>query len=94
MKIQPKNVTKSLLRLFQPNTYAKNVISMPQQLLNRSQPYLLMHLITEILIIMTTVNFVTLLSDNFLALSKSVIGLQKINKTNKSISVAAQHLNL
>ena len=47
-------------RLFKPNTYARNVIFMPQQLLNRPQPYLLMHLTTVILIIMTS--FSTLLS--------------------------------
>ena len=40
----------------------KNVTFMPQQLLNRPQLYLLMHLITEILIIMTIVKLVTLLS--------------------------------
>ena len=40
----------------------KNVIFMPQQLLNRPQLYLLMHLITEILTIMTIVKLATLLS--------------------------------
>ena len=38
-----------------------------------------MHLITEILIIMTVVKF----CDPVKLLSKSIIGLQKINKTNK-----------
>ena len=54
----------------------KNVIFIPQQLLNRPQPYLLMHLITVIIIIMAS--FLTLK-----LLPKSVIGLQKINKTNE-----------
>ena len=57
----------------------KNVTFMPQQLLNRPQLYLLMHLITEILVIMTTVTFVTL----FKLLSKSVTGLQKSTKQKK-----------
>ena len=48
---------------------------MPQHLLNRPQLYVLMNLITEILIIMTIVYFVTVK-----LLCKSVIGLQKINK--------------
>ena len=52
---------------------------MPQQLLNRQQLYLLMHLITEILIY--KVNCQT--CDTVKLLSKSVIGLQKTNKTNK-----------
>ena len=65
-------------RLFKPNTYPKNVIFMPQQLLNRPQQYLLMHLITVTLILITI--FSTLLS---YLLSKSVTGLQKISKTSK-----------
>ena len=40
----------------------KNVTFMPQQLLNRPQLYLLMHLITEIPIVMTIVKLATLLS--------------------------------
>ena len=73
--------------MFKPSTYAKNVIFMQQQLLNRPQLYLLMHLITEILIIMTIVIIMTLVtlltSDTVKLLSKNVTGLQKINKTNK-----------
>ena len=54
----------------------KNVIFIPHQLLNRSQPYLLMHLITDIHY-----------NDKFLGtvklLPESVIGLKKINKNKK-----------
>ena len=59
--------------MFKPNTYTKNVISMPQQLLNRPQLYLLMHFN----------NWNTNYSDNCQAcdtvklLPKSVIGLQQ-----------------
>ena len=52
---------------------------MLQQLLNRPHLNLLMRLITGILIIMTIVKLVKLLSYYL----KNVIGLQKINKTNK-----------
>ena len=54
---------------------------MPQQLLNRPQPHLLMYLITVIVFIRTLV-IITFL-DTVTLLSKSVIVLQKINKTNK-----------
>ena len=47
-------------RLFKSITYAKIVIFMPQQLLSIPQPYLLMHLINVMLIIMTS--FLTMLS--------------------------------
>ena len=61
----------------------KNVIFIPHQLLNRPQPYLLMHLITDIHY-----------NDKFLGtvklLPESVIGLKK-TKT-KSILVAVQDL--
>ena len=54
----------------------KNVIFIPHQLLNRPQPYLLMHLITDIHY-----------NDKFLGtvklLPESVIGLKKINKNKK-----------
>ena len=54
----------------------KNVIFIPHQLLNRPQPYLLMHLITDIRY-----------NDKFLGtvklLPESVIGLKKINKNKK-----------
>ena len=54
----------------------KNVIFIPHQLLNKPQPYLLMHLITDIHY-----------NDKFLGtvklLPESVIGLKKINKNKK-----------
>ena len=91
------NFTKSLSklfswhnkwRLFKSNTYAKNFIFIPQQLLIRPQPYLLMHLTTVILIIM--VSFLTLLSYYL----KVYLVFKKSTKQTKSILVAVQDLKI
>ena len=74
--------------MFKPNTYAKNVIFIPQQLLNRPQPYLLMHLITVILITMTS--FLTLLSYYL----KVYLDFKKSAKQTKSISMTVQDLKI
>ena len=65
-----------------------NVIFIPQQLLNRPQPYLLMHLITVILIIMTS--FLTLLSYYL----KVYLDFKKSAKQTKSILMTIQDLKI
>ena len=64
------------------NTIDMQKIFIPQQLLNRPQPYLLMYLITVIRII-SIIRMIRIIFDTVKSLPKIVVSLQKINKTNK-----------
>ena len=67
----------------------KNVIFMPQQLPNRPQPYLLMHLITVTLILMTNFSMCQVTYS-----VKVSLVFKKSAKQAKSILVAVQDLKI
>ena len=75
------------------NTIDMQKMFIPQQLLNRPQPYLLMYLITVIRII-SIKRMIRIIFDTVKSLPKIVVSLQKINKTNKNLLVAVQDLKI